>query len=83
VNGQAGLESTRSATGGGCVTVWVDGAQWQALDAGDLDSFVRPEEVAAVEVYNGISIPPQFTTVGQSCSAVVVWTKLRVQSRKR
>jgi Carboxypeptidase regulatory-like domain/TonB-dependent Receptor Plug Domain len=83
VNGQAGLESTRSATGGGCVTVWVDGAQWQALDAGDLDSFVRPEEVAAIEVYNGISIPPQFVTVGQSCSAVVVWTKMRVQSRKR
>jgi hypothetical protein len=82
-NGQAGLESTRSATGGGCVTVWVDGAQWTALGAGDLDSFVRPEEVAAIEVYNGTSIPPQFVTVGQNCSAVVVWTKLRVQSRKR
>ncbi|MEO8334956.1 MAG: carboxypeptidase regulatory-like domain-containing protein [bacterium] len=82
-NGQASISSTRSATGGGCVTVWVDGAQWQSMEAGDLDSFVRPEEVSAVEVYNGISVPPQFVTVGQSCSAVVVWTKLRVQSRKR
>ncbi|MEO5814409.1 MAG: carboxypeptidase regulatory-like domain-containing protein [Gemmatimonadaceae bacterium] len=82
-NGQATIESTRSATGGGCVTVWVDNAQWQSMQAGDLDSFIRPEEVAAVEVYNGISVPPQFVTVGQSCSAVVVWTKLRVQSRKR
>ncbi len=82
-NGQASISSTRSATGGGCVTVWVDGAQWQSLEAGDLDSYVRPEEVSAIEVYNGISVPPQFVTSGQSCAAVVVWTKMRVQSRRR
>ena len=83
-NGQAMLSSTRSSSGGGgCVTVWVDGAAWQQLDAGDLDSFVRPAEVAAIEVYNGTSMPAQFTTPGQSCAAVVVWTKMRVQTRKR
>ena len=83
-NGQSILSSTRSsAGGGGCVTVWVDGAAWQQLDAGDLDSFVRPGEIAAIEVYNGTSMPAQFTTPGQSCSAVVVWTKMRVQTRKR
>ena len=83
-NGQAMLSSTRSTSGGGgCVTVWVDGAAWQQLDAGDLDSFVRPAEVAAIEVYNGTSMPAQFTTPGQSCAAVVVWTKMRVQTRKR
>ena len=83
-NGRAQLFSTRSSSGGGgCVTVWVDGAAWQQLDAGDLDSFIRPGEVAAIEVYNGTSVPAQFTSVGQNCSAVVVWTKLRVQTRKR
>jgi hypothetical protein len=83
-NGQARLTSTRSAAGGsGCVTVFVDGAQWQQITPGDLDSFVQPSEVAAVEVYNGASIPPQFTTAGQSCSAVVVWTKTRVMQRGR
>jgi hypothetical protein len=81
-NGQAMLASTRSATGNGCVTVWVDGAAWQQLDAGDLDTFVQPNEVAAIEVYNGISVPPQFTQPGQSCTAVVVWTKTRVDRRK-
>jgi hypothetical protein len=80
-NGQATVQPTRSAQGG-CVTFYVDGAPWQQLDAGDLDTFVRPDEVAAVEVYNGASIPPQFTTPGQSCSAVVVWTKTRVLRRK-
>jgi hypothetical protein len=82
-NGQQTIQSTRSATGGGCVTVYVDGAQWQSMEPGDLDSFVRPEEVAAVEVYNGISTPPQFVTAGNNCAAVVVWTKMRVQTRKR
>jgi hypothetical protein len=84
-NGQAMVTSTRSASsaGGGCVTIFVDGAKWQQLEPGDLDSFVRPEEVAAVEVYNsGASMPPQFATPGQDCGAVVVWTKTRVLRRK-
>ncbi|HEX5971620.1 MAG TPA: carboxypeptidase regulatory-like domain-containing protein [Gemmatimonadaceae bacterium] len=83
VNGQAMIASTRSAQGNGCVTVFVDGAPWQQLDPGDLDTFVQPNEVAAIEVYNGASIPAQFTTPGQSCSAVVVWTKTRVDARRR
>lgn len=81
-NGQTMLASTRSATGNGCVTVWVDGAAWQQLQAGDFDTFVQPNEVAAIEIYNGISVPPQFTQPGQSCTAVVVWTKTRVDRRK-
>ena len=80
-NGQAMITSTRSAQGNGCVTVYVDGAPWQQIEPGDLDTFVQPNEVAAVEVYNGASIPAQFTTPGQSCAAVVVWTKTRVDRR--
>jgi hypothetical protein len=80
-NGQAMLTSGRGATGG-CVTVFVDGAKWQQLEPGDLDTFVRPNEVAAVEVYNGTSMPAEFSTPGQNCSSIVVWTKTRVQSRR-
>ena len=82
-NAGAMIFSTRTASQDGCVTMWVDGAQWQQFSAGDLDSFVRPEDVAAIEVYNGTAVPAQFTTAGQSCAAVVVWTKLRVESRKK
>ena len=81
-NGQVSLVSTRGTAGGnGCVTVFMDGAEWKQLDAGDLDSFVRPGEVSAIEVYPSTNVPAQFTTVGSSCAAVVVWTKLRVESR--
>ena len=83
-NGQTQLISTRTSTGGGgCVNIVVDGGQWQQLEAGDLDSFVRPEEVAAIEVYNGISTPPQFQQTGSNCAVVVVWTKTRVDSRRK
>ena len=82
-NGQATVTSTRSAQSNGCVTMYVDGAQWQQLEPGDLDSFVQPNEVAAIEVYSGASVPPQFSQAGGSCAAVVVWTKTRVQSRRR
>ena len=84
VGNQAQLVSTRSASGGGgCVTVWIDGSEWRQLDAGDVDSFVRPGEISAIEVYPGTNVPPQFATIGQSCAAVVAWTKLRVETRKR
>jgi hypothetical protein len=82
-NGQAQLYSTRSSTGDGCVNVWVDNSPWRSLEAGDLDAFVRPMEVAAIEFYQGTSVPPQFSSVGQNCAAVVVWTKTRVDSRRR
>jgi hypothetical protein len=82
-NGQAMVTSTRSAQGSGCVTMYVDGSPWQQLEPGDLDSFVQPGEVAAIEVYTGTSVPPQFSGAGQSCAAVVVWTKTRVLSRGR
>ena len=84
VGNQAQLASTRSASGGnGCVTVWIDGSEWRQLDAGDIDTFVRPGEVSAIEVYNGTSVPAQFTSSGQNCAAVVAWTKLRVESRRK
>ena len=82
-NGQAMLSSSRNAQGSGCVTIFVDGAAWQQLEPGDLDTFVLPHEVAAVEVYNGTSVPAEFTQAGQSCTAVVVWSKTRVQSRRK
>lgn len=80
-NGQTMITSSRSSQGNGCVTMFVDGAQWQQLEPGDLDSFVQPGEVAAIEVYSGSAMPAQFATPGQDCSAVVVWTKTRVLRR--
>ncbi len=83
MNGQAQIYSTRTSSQDGCMNVWVDNAPWRSLEPGDLDSFVRPPEVAAIEVYQGTNLPVQFQTTGQNCGAVVVWTKTRVDTRRR
>ena len=81
-NGTNVITSSRDPTGG-CVTFYVDGAPWQQMTPGDLDTYVRPEEVAALEVYNGSTTPPQFQQPGMTgCTTVVIWTERRI-NRKR
>jgi hypothetical protein len=70
---------------GGCVpAVFIDGAPIAGA-ADELDLFVRPNAVAAIEVYRGPSeVPAQFNGVGSGgaltsgagCGgAIVVWTR--------
>lgn len=74
------IESSRNVTGG-CVRYWVDGAVFEAMFPGDVDRLVPPNEIAAIEVYNGISVPAQFQQAGNSsCAAIVIWTKTRVDA---
>jgi len=82
--GRMFITSARAVGRPGCVTVYVDGSQWQQLEPGDLDSFVRPEEAAAIEVYPaGAATPVEFQTSGADCAAVVIWTKLNVNRKVR
>ncbi|MEO7085423.1 MAG: carboxypeptidase regulatory-like domain-containing protein [Gemmatimonadaceae bacterium] len=70
-------DSRSSSTG--CVNIYVDGSPWQSMTPGDIDGFIRPDEMVAVEVYHGSNTPPQYTTPGQSsCAAIVVWTVARI-----
>ncbi|MCC6930408.1 MAG: carboxypeptidase regulatory-like domain-containing protein [Gemmatimonadaceae bacterium] len=72
------VESARAVTGS-CVKYWVDGAPFEAVFPGDVDRILPPNEIAAIEVYNGVSVPAQFQAPGQSsCAAVVLWSKTRV-----
>lgn len=57
---------------GGCVPdLWVDGTL--AGTTPDIDSFLRPEIVEAVEVYQGAELPIEFGS--NLCGAIVVWTR--------
>jgi hypothetical protein len=63
----------------GCVNFYVDGSPYQEMTPGDIDDYVRPDEVVAVEVYHGTETPPQFTPPGASgCATIVIWTQARV-----
>lgn len=75
---------TSSRNPNGCTIVWVDGTMWQSLEAGDIDDFVRPHELAAIEVYSPSTTPAEFTSRGGSCTTIVAWTYRKLdRERKR
>lgn len=67
----------------GCVAVYIDGSMWQQLEPGDIDDFVKPHELAALEIYSGTNTPAEFTSARQgNCMTIVAWTVRRLD-RKR
>lgn len=68
----AGAFRTRLVFRGGCrPDLWLDGAH--VGTTADIDSFIEPHAVEAVEVYRGPDLPGEFGT--NLCGAVVVWTR--------
>jgi hypothetical protein len=65
-----------SSRGGNCQVQWyLDGSPYDN-SANDLDQFLRPDDIAAVEVYKSASeVPVQFQGTNASCGTIVVWTK--------
>jgi hypothetical protein len=73
------ITDSRSA-GNGCVNYYVDGTPWTTMTPGDIDDYLRPSELVAIEVYHGSGAPPQYTQPGQSgCATIVAWTVAKVR----
>jgi hypothetical protein len=66
----------QSSRGQGCqVQWWLDGAPFDNSQ-NDLDQMIRPDDIAAVEVYkSGSEVPVQFQGTNGSCGTILVWTK--------
>jgi carboxypeptidase family protein len=81
------VESSRgNQLGGNCVKYWIDGSPFEAVFPGDVDRMMPPYEIAAIEVYNGSTVPMQFTNANSSnCAVIVIWSKYRASQpvRKR
>jgi hypothetical protein len=67
-----------------CVpNVYIDGRYMRGMSADDVNGWVKPGEIAGMEVYVGPHVPAQFNTGlagggaagGESCGAIVIWTK--------
>jgi carboxypeptidase family protein len=73
-NGNDVIRSARDPNNG-CVSFIVDGVRWKELTRGDINDYVQPSELRAVEVYNPSSVPSRFQTSGEAgCVTVVFWT---------
>jgi hypothetical protein len=81
-NGQQVLESSRDPVNG-CVNVWLDGSMWQQMSPGDIDAFVKPYELGAVEVYSPTTTPVEYQQAGRSCSTIIAWTTRRLDRKRR
>lgn len=59
-----------------CVpSVWVDDHYVFNMSGDDVDNWVKPDRVAGIEVYVGISTPAQYQRGLSGCGAIVIWTK--------
>jgi hypothetical protein len=57
-NGEDYLVGTRGM--GACVGYVVDGVSYQEMTRGDINSYVRPDDIGAVEVYQANESPAQY-----------------------
>jgi hypothetical protein len=78
------VQSTRTEGmngGRGCpVLFYVNGVPFPVSNNLEINHYVAPDEVAAVEVYTGASqIPAQFnsSTLNARCGVIVIWTRIR------
>lgn len=68
----------------GCVNIYLDGNLWQQQQPGDIDAFVQPAEVAAIEVYTTANIPAEFIPPGGGqCTTVVAWTSFTADKQQK
>jgi len=81
-SGQPVLTGTRGTTGNGCVNYVIDGTPYSEATPGDINDFMHPNEVEAVEVYSDVDTPAEYAKPGTSCTTVIVWTKTRTGDLK-
>jgi hypothetical protein len=56
-------------------TFFIDGHQVNSLTAEEIDSWVRPEQLAGIEVYTDANVPPQFRLALSGCGSILIWRK--------
>ncbi len=75
------VSSSRGVGGAECVQYYVDDMPWQSAEPGDINQFVNASEVVAVEVYQGSSVPAQYSRGAGGCTTIVLWTRFKIRDR--
>jgi hypothetical protein len=68
-----GVGGKGSCSGG--IRYLVDGTPFDAMDPGDIDNFVKPDEIGAIEKYDSQESPGSLGQIPSSCATIVIWTK--------
>lgn len=71
---------TKSTIDQGCLRLMLDGTEWLLSSAGEIDNIVQAAKIAAIEIYNPLDVPGDYTAA-QKCTTILVWTKFNAQSK--
>jgi hypothetical protein len=64
---------------GPCLTYVIDGAPYDELEEGDMDTYIRPSEIGAIEVYLPSQVPHSLPgVIKPDCLNVVVWSRAKL-----
>lgn len=55
--------------------IFLNGANVSFMDGNDIDTWVRPSDVAGIEVYSETTVPAEFHVGLRGCGAIVIWTR--------
>jgi hypothetical protein len=56
-------------------SMFLNGLYVDRVDADDLDTWARPHEISAIEIYSEATVPVEFQRIGRGCGSIVIWTK--------
>lgn len=68
-------DSTTSAASYCQPPVFLDGHNLFTVSLETIDDLVLPREIAAIEIYVGGTVPPQYDEARTGCGVVLIWTK--------
>jgi hypothetical protein len=72
-------QATPGANCGPCVAYVVDGSPFTENEEGEMDTYVHPGDIGAIEVYQPNSVPRSIAGVTQGdCLNIIVWTKAKL-----
>jgi hypothetical protein len=71
-------QSTVGSNCGPCVAYVIDGHPFLESQEGELDEYVRPNDVGAIEIYQESEVPHSLAGTHSTCINIVIWTKARL-----
>jgi hypothetical protein len=92
--GQASLMATRGAGAcigynsqgqgtvgtncGPCVAYVIDGQPFKENDEGELDNYIHPGDIGAIEIYQDNEVPRSVPGTQTDCVNIIIWTKAKL-----
>jgi hypothetical protein len=83
VTGSGSSATIATTRGNGCVSFLVDNNNVSASAGQSIDEIVGEQDVVAVEFYQPVEVPMELSSGTNGCALLVIWTKGKLDNRKK